>query len=201
MFLKYLSVIIIGFIMITPPEVSAIREKPIRDKPTIPTLAPPPIIETKRQITETPLPVEISIPTVAPESESSGEDNVQVGKVIKTKTLTRILHNNYDKLRNKYDTDSPTQELTEVSITPTKTPFFKKTKKVKFTDDEESPSQELTETLSDITKTVDATVKVLGQSVVSSLLSKMVKSKLFMLIMIIITITGCVGWILKILVK
>lgn len=210
----YLLVIIIISSMLQQTE--SIREKPIRIKPTPSVVQiPPSIIVKTPDIEEDDKPKhEVVLKTPLPESESSDTDNVQVGQVIKTKTLTRVFHN-YNKLQKDDDDDA---SMTEIELTPSensddyedgktkfcndpfsrddtnKTKTKKKKKKRKTFDDDLN----ITETINEVTNTMNETVQTIGKSVMMELVKKVVKSKQFTIVLIIGSITLGLGYLLKI---
>ncbi len=204
----FTSVIVTIMAIIPTTVVEAVRDKPPiappsgRQKPIINKPKAPSPKKNNETITEIPNPVETAV--MVPESDSGTDESedVQVGKVIKTKTLTRVF-NNYNKLRNTYDNDSPTEELTEISLTrnndtdddeedqrPRKHKKHKKKTKIE--------DEDLTATITDITATVNDTMKTIGKSIIIELLKKVFASKQFMIICILCICFGGVGYLLRI---
>lgn len=182
-------------------EVQTIRDKP-RTKLTMVPNPPPAIIPIEPPI----ITEEIALQTIIPQQSDSGTDNdeIQVGQVIKTKTpsFMRVINKNYNKLKqnkNNDDDDSQTESPTKSETSdeyekPTKSITGKKKKhknKTKFDD-------EITETITDITKTVNDTIHLVGKNVLIEIVQKVAKSKQFMIILILVTIFGGIGWLLRI---
>lgn len=172
-----------------------VREKPVSPKKTTISIQLPPVdqvgttIDQVRTDTEVDSPVSSNIvlqtgrPTEVYD-ESSSSDNE---KPVNTRTFTRIPLSD--------DSDSDTFAPPKHSKTPIKKKHRSKTKtKTKLPD-----MVEITESINDISETITSTVELVGKNAVMGIVKTIIKSKQFMIILVLGTIFLGIGYCLRVI--
>lgn len=184
-----INIFTIGFILFNSiMEVNSVREKPSLKKTVIP-----------REKPNSPKKAPISITPIL--EENSVDESVGERIIVKTKTKTGDIFYESDSS----DSDRPvftkvpltaddSSDLSEIEMKPTK--HRKHRHKTKTPD-----MTEITETIGDISNTLNETVTEVGRTAVAGILKRIVKSKQFTIVLIIATLTICVGYLLKIVIK
>ena len=165
-----------------------VREKPVSPKKTAISIQLPPVdqVRTDTEV-DSPVSSNIVLQTGRPTEvydESSSSDNE---KPVNTRTFTRIPLSD--------DSDSDTFAPPKHSKTPIKKKHRSKTKtKTKLPD-----MVEITESINDISETITSTVELVGKNAVMGIVKTIIKSKQFMIILVLGTIFLGIGYCLRVI--
>ncbi len=148
-------------------------------------------------------------PSVISKTPSNNPHDIDVGEEVKkpSKTKTKV---GFIKLKtDESDEDSDNNEQMHViklkeedddsSSSDEEKTHHKKKKKKRSSSKTESPLLDMTETVTQLTTTVNDTVNAVTKTAIAGIVKQIVKSRQFNIVLVIGTVTVCMGYLLKII--